>query len=268
MDRVVLSLFPGIDMFGRAFEMAGYHVLRGPDLIWGRDICDFTSPRRVFEGVIAGSPCQDFSRARRCQPSGDGLRLLEEFARQVRHAEPVWWLLENVPGVPDVQIAGYQVQRLNLDARECGMSQRRLRCFQFGASDGTCLVIRRHVALLAELQPCCMATEGKRPGRRAWPDFCEAQGLPRDFSLPGWSTAAKYRAVGNGVPLPMGRVMAIAIKTRVVTGSVQVCVCDCGRPTTNNQRHATAACRKRMERRRRDFAGVPGPGRDTPGLSQ
>jgi hypothetical protein len=30
---LVLSLFPGIDLFGRGFEAAGFCVVRGPDLI-------------------------------------------------------------------------------------------------------------------------------------------------------------------------------------------------------------------------------------------
>lgn len=38
------------------------------------------------------------------------------------------------------------------------------------------------------------------------------QGLPEDFDLPGFTVHAKVRAVGNGVPLPMGRAIAKAVK--------------------------------------------------------
>ena len=97
-----------------------------------------------------------------------------------------------------------------------------------------------------------------------WPDFCELNGLPRDFDLPGWSIAAKYRAVGNGVPIPMARAVAIAILTRGDTGGRQMCVCECGRTVIGKATHATPACRKRMERRRRDTAAVTRPGLVTP----
>lgn len=44
-------------------------------------------------------------------------------------------------------------------------------------------------------------------------DACELQGLPRDFtdSLP-FRKEAKLKAVANGVPLPMGRAIARAVK--------------------------------------------------------
>jgi len=248
---LILSIFPGADLLGRAFEEFGYCVVRGPDLVWGGDVRDFHAPAGRFDGVIGGSPCQDFSRARRCEPTGLGLELLAEFRRVVTEAAPTWWLLENVPGVPDCVIPRYVVQRFNLSAREFGSPQRRLRTFQFGRSDLVGLVIRRQPHAAGGTQRCAMASEGGRQGRRSFADFCELQGLPRDFDLPGLSVSAKYRAVGNGVPLPMGRAVAAAIRDRADTRNVRVCVCDCGRPVSRNQSHATAACRKRMERRRR-----------------
>jgi DNA (cytosine-5)-methyltransferase 1 len=292
--NLVLSIFPGIDLLGKAFEREAYCVVRGPDLLWGGKIESFFPVNRTFEGVIGGSPCQDFSKARRAEKTGEGERLLGEFVKVVERAAPEWFLLENVVGVPDVSPEGYRVQRLNLNALECGSPQRRLRCFQFGARDGTSLVIRglsrpakRRVTDLVDSPPaasqrdspaaqscgpdtparCCMASEGTRKDRRDWSEFCVLQGLPPDFDLPGMSRSAKYRAVGNGVPLPMGRVIAHAVRTRFFRGALPVCICDCGRPVAGNGLHATAACRKRMERRRRDAAIVTGPGPDTPGLS-
>ncbi len=253
---LVLSLFPGIDLLGRGFEAEGFCVVRGPDLIWGGDVAAFHFPRGGCVGVIGGSPCQDFSSARRCPPSGDGVRLLAEFGRVVAEAWPEWWLLENVTGVPDLRIDGYLVQRLNLSAAECGVRQRRLRCFQFGSRDGVGLLIARGRTICAGLLPCAMASEASRPGRRCFADFCELQGLPRGFDVPGVSLAAKYRMVGNGVPLPMGRVLAAAVRSRRDTIGVAVCVCGCGRPVSGRRAQATAGCRKRMERRRRELAGV------------
>ncbi len=56
---LILSLFPGIDLLGRAFEETGFCVVRGPDLITGGDIRSFHPPAKQFAGVIGGPPCQD-----------------------------------------------------------------------------------------------------------------------------------------------------------------------------------------------------------------
>lgn len=267
VNSLVLSLFPGADLLGRAFEEDGFCVLRGPDLVWGGDIRTFHPPRGVFWGIIGGSPCQDFSSLRRNPPTGYGVEMLNEFNRCVTEAGPDWFLLENVPRVPSINVPGYIVQRFNLAAKECGGTQARLRCYQFGNLTGRPIVIHRSLASRG-LSRCALATEGKKKHRRTFADFCELQGLPRDFDLPGLSIAAKYRAVGNGVPLQMGRVIARAVVTWSVTvDAVKVCLCDCGRRVTGKQVMATAACRKRMERRR-DAAGVTGPGPVTPAQSQ
>ena len=113
VERLLLSVFPGIDLLGRAFEGEGFCVVRGPDLIFGGDIRRFNPPAQVFEGVIGGSPCQDFSTARRSAPTGECLEMLEEFKRVIVQALPSWWLLENVRTVPDVKIDGYSWQRVD-----------------------------------------------------------------------------------------------------------------------------------------------------------
>lgn len=265
---VLLSIFPGIDLLGRGFEAEGYCVTRGPDPIWGGDIRGFHVPPGIFRGIIGGSPCQDFSSARRDEPSGEGIELLGHFTRVVSEAAPEWFLSENVPRVPDLQIDGYTVQRFNLNARECGGTQYRLRCFQFGYRSGNPLVIPRSPAQPGASQPCCMASEGKRKHRRTWAEFCALQGLNVAPEFPGLSVEAKYRAVGNGVPVFMARVIAGAIKLRNVTAPTRLCVCNCGRPVRDGQTMATAACRKRMERsRKRDAAAVTIPGPVTPAAS-
>jgi Site-specific DNA methylase len=245
--ELILSIFPGIDLLGRGFEAEGFSVVRGPDILWGGDIRSFNVPAGRFDGVIGGSPCQDFSGANR-NPSGYSLEMLKEFERVVTAARPSWFLLENVPRVPDVSIPGYCVQRLDLNARECGMRQVRLRHFQFGSLNGSVIVPVR-VAPVGKPERIALATEGGSSERRGWPDFCELQGLPRDFDL-SLSVAEKYKAVGNGVPVPMARVMARAIAKRLPAGSVRLCACKCGRLVEGRQVMALPACRKRMERRR------------------
>jgi DNA (cytosine-5)-methyltransferase 1 len=262
MDQLVLSLFPGVDLLGRGFEAEGFAVVRGPDLITGGDVRRFHVPAGRFDGVIGGSPCQDFSRARRTAPTGEGLELLGHYARVVLESSALWFLLENVPGVPDLVVDGYVVQRFDLNARECGMRQQRLRHFQFGSRLGLVVVPeRREPVGLPEL--IALATEGERVDRRSWADFCELQGLPRDFELPGMSISAKYRAVGNGVPIPMARVIARAIcSARSMDFGERLCVCGCGRVVAGRHAAALPACRKRLERRRKGdrlAVFVPGP---------
>lgn len=252
---LVLSLFPGIDLLGRGFEAEGFCVVRGPDLITGGDIRAFHPPAGRFDGVIGGPPCQDFSSLRRSEPSGNGLAMLAEFVRCVEAARPSWFVMENVPGVPDIAPNGYRVQRFDLRANECGMSQQRLRHFQFGSNEGEVLLLNRD-----ERQPvtelAALAIEGTRRERRGWAEFCVSQGLPPDYDLPGMTLAAKYRAVGNGVPIPMARFVARAIRdARYPAALIRLCCCGCGRSVSGQQTHALAACRKRMQRRRDQALG-------------
>jgi site-specific DNA-cytosine methylase len=58
---LILSLFPGIDLLGRAFEAEGFCVVWGPDVIYARDIRGWHVPPGRFDGVIAGVPCKCFS---------------------------------------------------------------------------------------------------------------------------------------------------------------------------------------------------------------
>jgi DNA (cytosine-5)-methyltransferase 1 len=156
-----------------------------------------------------------------------------------------------------------------LNASECGVPQNRLRCFQFGNRTGKPLVIHRGNQE-SRVSHCCLATEGKRRSdqRRDFSTFCELQGLPKDFALPGLSQAMRYKLVGNGVPVPMARVVAAAIVSWSVTTDdwKRVCVCGCGRPVHRGQSQATAACRKRMQRARH-IVGVSSPGIVTEGPS-
>jgi len=248
-SRLVLSLFPGAGLLDRGFELAGFCVVRGPDTLLGQRIETFSAPAGHFCGVIGGPPCQDFSRARRHPPTGHGIRMLTEFGRVVSEAQPLWWLMENVPGVPNVHITGYIVQRFNCYAVEFGVWQKRNRAFQFGSRDG--------------VQLCPNRGNQSHPGRRAntvttretRPKFSrllKLQGLPEWFDLLGLSRTAKIRAVANGVPVPMAQAVAVAIRDRRVTDA-RLCVCGCGRTlgSASWQRSATPACRKRIERSRR-----------------
>lgn len=254
---LVLSLFPGVGLLDRAFEDAGLCVVRGPDLLWGGDVRRFHPPAGCWWGVIGGPPCQDFSTLRRSEPTGAGLEMLVEFRRVVTESAPEWWLLENVATVPDVRIDGYGWQRIDVDQAWYAHVSR-LRHIQFGSRDGRTLQIPRGTRH-PDCEPCALASD-----HRPWEVVRRLQGLSDDYELPGFTRAAAAAAVGNGVPIVLGRVLAAAVLAAYghepaawsVTPSPAVeslilCRCGCGRRVTGRQRYYSAACRKRAERARR-----------------
>lgn len=248
---MILSIFPGVDLLGRAFEEKGFSVVRGPDLIYGGDIRSFRVDPDLFEGVIGGPPCPDFSLLKREAPSGYGLEMIEEFKRVVDQARPDWWLMENVPGVPDVTIRGYNWQRFNID--QCWYEDySRLRHIQFGSVDGRLLDVTRRQKK-ATVGGAALASD-----RRSFRELARIQGVP-DIDLPAFTVEAKKRAIGNGVPMAMGRVLAQAVLDSVTTLR-RICRCGCGRTVTGRQRYESAACRKRVQRKRdRSIANCDSP---------
>lgn len=254
-------MFPGIGLFDRAFELEWCCVVRGPDLLWGGDIHEFCPPQGVFWGIKGGSPCQDFSQARRAPPTGQGRLLMAQFARVVQEAQPEWWLLENVSRAPDLSIGGYSYQRIDVDQGwYSGIS--RLRHFQFGNRSGVHLQIERGRPVRG-CEPAALANDG-----RSFQELCRLQGLPADYDLPGFTVEEKKRAVGNGVPLVMGRIIAQAIRRAydIVVGERplvdpaswerRICLCGCGRVVKGRHVYDSAACRKRAERQRRKSRAV------------
>lgn len=255
VNTLVLGTFSGIGLLDSGFEKQGFCVVRAPEKLLGGDVRDFVSVPGVFGGVIGGSPCQDFSRARRTPPTGEGLELLGEYCRIVRESDCEWFLLENVPGVPDVQIEGYIVQRFELSPNQLGYSQSRLRHFQFGSKKGYVLNIQR-TEFTGEKQPCLTASEGKRVGKRTFAEFCNLQGLPDNFDLPDLHKTAKYKVVGNGVHAAVSMEVARAIR-EVLTATepntvhnTRTCACGCGRFVTGKQTSAGPTCRKRLQKKR------------------
>lgn len=236
MTDLVLSLFPGIGLLDRAFEAEGFCVVRGPDLLWGGDIRLFHPPRERFEGVIGGPPCQRFSRlAALIEHNGYELAedLIPEFVRVVSEAAPQWFLMENVPAAPIPVVAGYQtVSHLLNNRTHAGGTQHRERRFTFGTRDGRALALDwwcppvpldYSPAVLASATkwvPVAIGGSGKpkrrgkiaqKPCKEHLADAIRAQGLPDDFELPGFTLREAVRAVGNGVPLPLGRTIARAV---------------------------------------------------------
>lgn len=48
--------------------------------------------------------------------------------------------------------------------------------------------------------------------RAAFEEMRRSQGLPDDFELPSLTVAGAVKAVGNGVPLPLGRAIARSVR--------------------------------------------------------
>jgi DNA (cytosine-5)-methyltransferase 1 len=232
---LVLSLFPGIGLLDRAFEEEGFTVVRGPDLLWGGDIRQFHVPAGKFDGVIGGPPCQAFSRmANIARARGQQVAesRIPEFERVVLESQPEWFLMENVPEAPIPAVAGYQVRDYTVNNRWVGGTQNRVRRFSFGTTDGRELSIEIVALEPAEFETAVTArgtrwdAEKKRPqSYRTAADLQRAliaQGLSPDYLDHAPFTAeGKMKVVGNGVPLPMGRAIARAVKQAIAAEAAQ-----------------------------------------------
>lgn len=255
-SQLVLSLFSGIDLLGDGFRKNGFCVVSAGDIILGQDVRTFRGIPGRFDGVIGGSPCQDFSKARRTAPTGYGLEMLNEFVRIVTEVRPNWFLLENVPTVPTVSVNGYHIQRFDLCPTDVGFPQRRKRHFQFGSREGLIIDIQRR-QFTGEKVPTLTASDGRRVGKRDYEEFCRLQGLPAALKLPDLHKAARYKVVGNGVhaavAYEVGRAIMDAttkIDPETIHSGVNFCACGCGRRVTGLRKSAGDACRKRLQKLR------------------
>jgi DNA (cytosine-5)-methyltransferase 1 len=248
---LVLSLFPGIGLLDMAFEEEGFCVVRGPDLLWGGDIRTFHPPAGRFDGVIGGPPCQAFSRLRHLVEH-NGYRvadnLIPEFERVVLEAHPRWFLMENVPAAPTPTVDSYLVHVQRIMDVWVGGATSRLRHFSFGTHFGQPLEVDFLALHTTQPEPTVCAAGGARPipvaiggngqvkrtfterhiatrkGASAmgfkttgyYRDALKAQGLSEDFLADApFTVAGKIKCVGNGVPLPMGRAIARAVRKAI-----------------------------------------------------
>lgn len=247
---LVLSLFPGIGLLDRAFEEEGFTVVRGPDVLWGGDVRRFHPPAGKFDGIIGGPPCQAFSRmAHMVRQNGLEPKfgnLIPEFERCVIEARPQWFLMENVPDAPcafegqSIMSHGYGIHGFLLNNRQCvaddgePATQNRLRRLTFGFYGQRrwlpvdIVALENSVFERAALGgsdtreiPIAIGGSGKRKttlrverqSRLSLAALCKKQGLPDDFlDHTPFTKAAACKMIGNGVPLPMGRALARAIK--------------------------------------------------------
>lgn len=251
---LVLSLFPGIGLLDMAFEEEGFCVVRGPDLLWGGDVHKFMPPAGRFDGIIGGPPCKRFSplaNVVRAVHGEDAVApdLIPEFERVVGMARPDWFLMENVERAPLPTVDGYVVADELVNNRWCGGEQNRLRRFSFGTRSGQRLPIQTEALEPAGFKPAVTTNSGGRRkvlvfddrglarGRQGTSDdarlqwrpleeMAADQGVPAEVVVAlqkhGAFTAKALRVgIGNGVPLPMGRAVAKAVK-RAVAAQMEV----------------------------------------------
>jgi DNA (cytosine-5)-methyltransferase 1 len=250
---LVLSLFPGIGLLDIAFEAEGFCVVRGPDLLWGGDIRRFHAPAGKFAGVIGGPPCQLFSQMRHIQPLAGQKHgnMIPEYERVVSEAAPDWFIMENVRDAPLPAVEGYRVYAQLLKDVWVGGETMRLRRISFGTPSGLRLGIEQVALHTQEPEVAALAGGGDRTvpvrlngsgkpkkqygtsgprtalgrGGSSVNGFAlklRQQGLPADFLAEAPFTAqGKSHAVGNGVPLPMGRAIARAVKLAVYPACAQ-----------------------------------------------
>ena len=241
MKYLVLSLFPGIDLFGRAFEEEGFCVVRGPDIIYGQDARTWSVIKGKFDVLIGGPPCKSFSSVGRWVPNSSQGNLIPEFERLVEEAQPKAFVMENVREAPLPHVAGYAIMDFVLDSWEYGANQSRKRRFSFGYRNNQGLssfpFIPEEPLPVHKRQPdpfpTVLASEGKYPcsdvaGHRVGrmltlAEVCELQGFPELAEawcfLPRGNSKRKvyrkefeYELIGNGVEKHAGLVVARAVK--------------------------------------------------------
>jgi len=220
-NRLILSIFPGLDLFGRAWEEEGFTVLRGPDRIWGGDIRKFHIPKGMFEGVIGGPPCQIHSSLA-ALGNTSAQDLTYEFLRIVREAEPKYAVMENVGNLLKANIMPSDWAYIKLRDYDCGGLTNRTRIFWIWPSTLILAPPRRKGK--AELSVLAYSWKSHNSKNRKMhmqqnlsiEEAARLQGFPElvDILRPlGRKNAVML--LGNGVPKAMGRYIARAIKEMI-----------------------------------------------------
>lgn len=247
MTQLVLSLFPGIGLLDMAFELEGFCVVQLRDWIMGGDVRNSHVPAGRFSGVVGGPPCQAFSQlvhiVRQNGHKPKFGNLIPDFERIVTEAESDWFVMEEAPAAPRPCVEGYGTHEIILNNRQCfgengePATQNRDRAITFG-SRGQRRVLMIETAALhnptwdyavcgdSRTRPVAMLAGGKlkrghsrtssmnRGGHSLSTDeMLRRQGFPSDLAkrIP-FKIRALRQMIGNGVPLPMGRAIAKAVK--------------------------------------------------------
>lgn len=221
-NGLALSVFPGLDLLGRAFEDEGFVLVRGPDTLWGGDIKNFHPPRSIFEGIIGGPPCQAHSTLYKFGNSR-AIDMTGEFLRVFHEAAPSWAVMENVRGLLNSGVMPDDWAAINLRDWDCGGMTHRRRIFW--VYPATLILVPPKLPGAPEYSVLASSwkehgsinkqnprMQGKLTIERA----AELQGYPELASI--LKPMGKQYAVsllGNGVPRQMGLYIARAIKNQI-----------------------------------------------------
>jgi DNA (cytosine-5)-methyltransferase 1 len=230
VNRLVLSVFPGLGLLDRAFEEAGFTVVRGPDILWGGDMRHFHVPPGVFAGIIGGPPCQPHSTAAEIRGT-EAIDLIPEFVRVVGEGQPDWAVMENVRGAVGHAGVPPEWHHTILSDCDCGGETKRTRAFWtwpfFMMAPGG--------KWGGESSHSVMATTWKR-GKSDSPYVADKGFLPGDLSVeeyerlqgvPGLTAALRkaganksiaVHMLGNGVPMSLGRYVAKSVVAAMYAG--------------------------------------------------
>lgn len=177
--------------------------------------------------------------------------LIPEFERIVSEAAPSWFLMENVPKAPKPNVSPYAVIDQLVRDVWCGGKTNRMRRFSFGSHlahnifDTPCnnFFIDTMALHATEAKPTVTTSSGGRrkviaydshglvrgkqghadDARLKWRPLAEMgddQGVPSSFierlqKHGAFTTKALRIGIGNGVPLPMARAVARAVKNAI-----------------------------------------------------
>lgn len=228
-SQLILSLFPGVDLLGMAFEKLGFIVVRGPDIIFGGDIHNFKGICNKFNGIIGGPPCQEHSEARTSGASEFG-DLTNEFERVVLECKPDWWIMENVRLAPIPNLRPIYSSMLN--SHWFGSKQSRNR--RISSNLPLKFKLTKECERYLNPCPCVTATEYKgcaSDKRRASRFFGRKMtleevalymDLDQSFYLSSLTIEANYKVLGNGVPLKLGIAIATAVKEYLCSNLLNV----------------------------------------------
>lgn len=220
---LVLSLFPGFGLLDHAFELEGFTVVRGPDLLWGGDVRRFTPPADVFDGIIGGPPCQPHSNAREII-STTAVDLIPEFTRCVEAARPRRFVvMENVNGVHGHDSIPRTWHAAMLRDWDCGGLTTRRRSFWTWP-----MMIMDPPERPGDPSLSVLASTAKRGGSKYASDksflagnlpleeyerLQGAEGRAAGLMAAGSSKYFAVHCLGNGVPVSMGRYVARAVRS-------------------------------------------------------
>lgn len=230
MPPVILSLFPGADLFGRAFELGGCCVVRGPELLLGQDIETWTHPPGgFFDGVLAGPPCQKHSTAKNIGGfPGRHVDYIPMCFELIPKIARTWGVIENVPAALKVHAPPSSWGVVTLRDWDCGGLTNRKRIFYIwprGVADAIAVPQRRPGKPAWTVLASSYKTGKKRRDRhmhaclsadeaallQGWPEIAatmQAESLAGSKGNRLISKSFIVHCLGNGVPRAMGEWLA------------------------------------------------------------